>query len=87
MTQKKTTVKIGICTGGGDCPGLNTAIRALVKAIDLLPDHESVGIFHSFDGLLASPPKTKQLRQKETNSRIKGQHTFYTETRPKVGTR
>ncbi len=63
MTQKKTTVKIGICTGGGDCPGLNTAIRALVKAIDLLPDHESVGIFHSFDGLLASPPKTKQLRQ------------------------
>ena len=24
-------MKIGICTGGGDCPGLNAAIRTAVK--------------------------------------------------------
>ena len=24
-------MKIGVLTGGGDCPGLNAAIRAIVK--------------------------------------------------------
>ncbi len=27
-----TPKKIGIVTGGGDCPGLNTVIRAVAKA-------------------------------------------------------
>jgi len=27
------TRKIGICTGGGDCPGLNALIRAAVDPI------------------------------------------------------
>ena len=26
------TVKIGVVTGGGDCPGLNAVIRAVTKA-------------------------------------------------------
>ena len=51
MSKKKVT-RIGICTGGGgDCPGLNAAIRALVKAINLREGFESVGMYHSFDGL------------------------------------
>ena len=27
--------KIGVVTGGGDCPGLNAVIRAIVKAGDM----------------------------------------------------
>ncbi len=44
-------MKIAIVTGGGDCPGLNTVIRATVKA-GTYRGWESVGIQGSFDGLL-----------------------------------
>jgi hypothetical protein len=30
-SKKEGTMKIGVLTGGGDCPGLNAAIRAIVK--------------------------------------------------------
>jgi ATP-dependent phosphofructokinase / diphosphate-dependent phosphofructokinase len=44
--------KVGICTGGGDAPGLNAVIRAFVKCG--IRDHgwEIVGIEDSFNGLL-----------------------------------
>ncbi len=29
--MKKSVKRIGLLTGGGDCPGLNAAIRAVVK--------------------------------------------------------
>lgn len=44
-------MKIGILTGGGDCPGLNSVIRALVrKAIN--SGHEVVGLRYGWKGLL-----------------------------------
>ena len=44
--------RIGILTGGGDCPGLNAVIRAAVRT--LIRDHETevVGIQLGFEGLL-----------------------------------
>lgn len=44
--------RIGILTGGGDCPGLNAVIRAAVRT--LVRDHEMevVGIQLGFEGLL-----------------------------------
>lgn len=45
------TKKIGILTGGGDCPGLNAVIRAIAKAA-ALRGWESIGIHGGFDGLL-----------------------------------
>ena len=44
--------RIGILTGGGDCPGLNAVIRAAVRT--LVRDHgmEAVGIQLGFEGLL-----------------------------------
>src|SRR6185295_15498129 len=45
--------KIAILTGGGDCPGLNAVIRAVVKAAVRLR-WEVWGIRRGFDGLL--PP-------------------------------
>jgi len=44
-------MKIGILTGGGDCPGLNAVIRAVVrKSIKL--GHECVGLKNGWKGLL-----------------------------------
>jgi 6-phosphofructokinase 1 len=46
------STRIGIVTGGGDCPGLNAVIRAVVKAA-AKRDWETLGILGGFDGLLA----------------------------------
>jgi 6-phosphofructokinase 1 len=46
------TKKIGILTGGGDCPGLNAVIRGVVKSAILRYGWEVVGIKDGFDGLL-----------------------------------
>ncbi|MBO5453267.1 MAG: 6-phosphofructokinase [Clostridia bacterium] len=43
--------KIAIMTGGGDCPGLNPVIRAVVKTAILKYGLEVVGIRHGYHGL------------------------------------
>ena len=45
--------RIGVLTGGGDAPGLNAVIRAVVKTA-ANSGMETVGIEDSFDGLLES---------------------------------
>jgi len=44
-------MKIGILTGGGDCPGLNPVIRAVVRKA-LLEGFEIVGIKNGWKGLI-----------------------------------
>ena len=45
-------MKVGVLTGGGDCPGLNPVIRAIVrKGIDKYK-YEMIGIRHGWKGLL-----------------------------------
>ena len=45
-------MRIGLLTGGGDCPGLNAVIRGIVrKGINHL-DHEFVGFRHGWAGVL-----------------------------------
>jgi len=44
--------RIGILTGGGDAPGLNAVIRAVVLTAHLEFDCEVTGIRNGFDGLL-----------------------------------
>ncbi|TAK31338.1 MAG: 6-phosphofructokinase [Chloroflexota bacterium] len=43
--------KIGILTGGGDCPGLNAVIRAVVKTAENEYGWEVLGIEDGYDGL------------------------------------
>jgi ATP-dependent phosphofructokinase / diphosphate-dependent phosphofructokinase len=43
---------IGICTGGGDAPGLNAVIRAAVKSAILKYQWKVIGIPDGFDGLI-----------------------------------
>src|SRR5215204_3474965 len=51
--------KIGVLTGGGDAPGLNAVIRAVVKAA-CNSKVEVIGLEDSFDGLL-DPSLTRVL--------------------------
>jgi ATP-dependent phosphofructokinase / diphosphate-dependent phosphofructokinase len=44
--------RVGILTSGGDCPGLNAAIRAVVSHATLTYDWEIVGIPYATKGLL-----------------------------------
>ncbi len=46
--------KIGISTGGGDCPGLNAVIRAVVRAAKLHYRWDVIAIEDGFDGLIYS---------------------------------
>jgi len=52
--------KIGICTGGGDCPGLNAVIRAAVKCAVLKYKWQVLGVQDGFDGLIW-PEKSRPL--------------------------
>jgi 6-phosphofructokinase 1 len=55
--------RIGMLTGGGDAPGLNAVIRAVVKAA-CNSGIEVLGLEDSFDGLL-DPSRTRPLTPKD----------------------
>jgi phosphofructokinase-like protein len=57
------TMRIGVVTGGGDCPGINTVIRAVAKAARLR-GWDTVGVFGGFDGLL-DPAACRVLEYRE----------------------
>jgi ATP-dependent phosphofructokinase / diphosphate-dependent phosphofructokinase len=45
-------MRVGILTGGGDCPGLNAVIRAVVRRGVGLGEHSFVGFRHGWAGVL-----------------------------------
>lgn len=47
-------MRIGILTGGGDCPGLNAVIRAVVRRA-MQYGFEVIGIRHGWTGLIGKP--------------------------------
>jgi len=51
--------RIGVLTGGGDCPGLNPAIRAVAKTAFHCYETEVIGILDGFEGLIKN--RTKKL--------------------------
>jgi len=57
---------IGICTGGGDAPGLNAVIRAAVKAAILKYKWRVIGIPDGFDGLIW-PERSHELTLKDVS--------------------
>jgi len=57
---------IGICTGGGDAPGLNALIRAAVKCAILKYKWKVIGIPDGFDGLIW-PEKSYELTLKDVS--------------------
>ena len=45
-------MRIGILTGGGDCPGLNAVIRAVVRKGEGQYGHTIVGYRHGWRGVI-----------------------------------
>ncbi len=54
-------MKIGICTGGGDCPGLNAVIRGVVRFASQHPGMEIIGIRDGMNGLMQRPMRAHPL--------------------------
>jgi 6-phosphofructokinase 1 len=46
------SAKVGILTGGGDCPGLNPVIRASVRKGIEVYQYDMVGVYHGWAGLM-----------------------------------
>ena len=46
-----TVVRVGILTGGGDCPGLNAVLRAVVRKGERFHGDEIVGFKDAWDGV------------------------------------
>lgn len=59
-----------VLTGGGDCPGLNAVLRAIVKRAAQEKDWEVIGSIESFNGVLREPTEIEILDEK----RVAGIH-------------
>jgi len=53
-----------IATGGGDCPGLNAVIRAIVKRASHEKEWEVLGSIQGFNGILWEPQEIIRLDEK-----------------------
>lgn len=53
--------RVGILTGGGDCPGLNAVIRAVTKSLIHHGRCEVLGIADGFEGLMEATPRAQPL--------------------------
>ena len=56
--------KVLVSTSGGDCPGLNAVIRAIVKRASQEPDWEVLGSIEAYNGILSDPMEIITLDSK-----------------------
>jgi 6-phosphofructokinase 1 len=63
-------MRIGILTGGGDCPGLNAVIRAVVRTCNVRYGSTVVGFLDGWRGLLED--RRIQLANDDRNDRLLG---------------
>lgn len=68
--------RILIVNSGGDCPGMNAVIRAVVKRAALESNWEIIGSIDGFDGILSSPYELKFLDEKSVSGIIVKGGTF-----------
>ncbi len=59
--------RVLVATGGGDCPGLNAVIRAIVKRASKEKDWEVVGSIEAFNGILREPAEIVVLDEKKVS--------------------
>jgi len=65
MPKNARRTRMGILTGGGDCPGINAVIRAVAKKAILEHDMEIVGIEDGYEGLVND--KHRKLENKDVS--------------------
>ena len=63
-------MRVGVLTGGGDCPGLNAVIRAVTKSLINHGQCEVLGIEDGFEGLMGAAPRTKTLGWDEVSGSL-----------------
>lgn len=57
--------RLGIITGGGDCPGLNAVIRAVAKSAIDIYDAQVIGIEDGFEGFVEG--RMRELTEKDVS--------------------
>ena len=57
--------RVLVATGGGDCPGLNAVIRAIVHRASKEPDWQVLGSIQAFNGVLWEPQEIVELDNKK----------------------
>ncbi|MBN2313161.1 MAG: 6-phosphofructokinase [Sedimentisphaerales bacterium] len=82
MTSESKTSCIGILTSGGDCPGLNAAIRAVTKAAINEYNMTVIGILDGFRGLVEN--RTIHLEAKKVSGILTTGGTILGTSRDKV---
>ncbi len=65
MRKREKVRRIGILTAGGDCPGLNAVIRAVVKTAIVKYGLEIVGFLDGYAGLIHD--RTRSLRSQDAS--------------------
>ncbi|MEC8323871.1 MAG: 6-phosphofructokinase [Bacteroidota bacterium] len=75
-----TIKKVGVLTSGGDAPGMNAAIRSVVRACAFY-NIECIGIFRGYQGMIEGDFKT--LKSKSVNYIINKGGTFLKSARSK----
>jgi len=55
-------LRIGLLTGGGDCPGMNAVIRAVTKSLILQADAEVIGFEDGYEGLIEGRFRTLEFQ-------------------------
>ena len=68
LTREDRPMRIGVLTGGGDCPGLNAVIRAIVRTCDVRYGSSVVGFQDGWRGLLED--RRVQLKNDDRNDRL-----------------
>ena len=63
--EEKKIKKIGVLTSGGDAPGMNAAIRAVVRTA-LYHDIDVIGIRKGYNGLING--EIKEMRSKDVSN-------------------
>ncbi len=56
------SLRVGVLTGGGDCPGLNAVLRAVTKSLVLRDGAEVIGFEDGFEGLVERRARTLSYR-------------------------
>jgi ATP-dependent phosphofructokinase / diphosphate-dependent phosphofructokinase len=59
----KTKKRLGVLTGGGDCPGLNAVIRAVVKTAENEYNAEVVGFLDGYEGLIENRYRPIEMKE------------------------
>jgi 6-phosphofructokinase 1 len=58
-------MRIGVLTGGGDCPGLNAVIRAVIRKGEGVYGHSLIGYKNGWKGVVEGTSTKCQLPARE----------------------